>query len=49
MSGQFRYLLDLIGGLRGTRLSVLISQSELNHSATLLDRKVVIERGANPA
>ncbi len=40
-------LSDVIGGLRGSHLSVLISQSELNHSASLLDREFVIERGAN--
>jgi branched-chain amino acid transport system ATP-binding protein len=28
-------------------LSVLISQSDLNHSRDLLDAEVVIERGAN--
>jgi branched-chain amino acid transport system ATP-binding protein len=37
----------VIAGLRGGRLSVLMSQSELNHSATLLDSEVVIERGTN--
>ncbi len=40
-------LSEVIGGLRGTKLAVLISQSELNHSATMLDAEVVIERGAN--
>jgi branched-chain amino acid transport system ATP-binding protein len=40
-------LADVIGGLRGSNLSVLISQSELNHSASLLDTEVVIERGTN--
>jgi branched-chain amino acid transport system ATP-binding protein len=40
-------LSDVIGSLRGRTLSVLISQSELNHSASLLDREIVIERGAN--
>lgn len=42
-------LSDVIAGLRGSRLSVLISQSELNHSASLLDQEIVIERGANRA
>ncbi len=42
-------LSDVIGGLRGSQLSVLISQSEMNHSARLLDHEVVIERGANLA
>jgi branched-chain amino acid transport system ATP-binding protein len=35
--------------LRGSGLSVLISQSDLNHSRRLLDEEVVIERGANVA
>ena len=42
-------LSDVIGGLRGTSVSVLISQSELNHSRSLLDTEIVIERGANLA
>ena len=42
-------LAEVIAGLRGTSLSVLISQSDLNHSRSLLDREVVIERGANLA
>ena len=40
-------LSEVIGGLRGSDLSVLISQSDLNHSSSLLDAEVVIERGAN--
>ncbi len=40
-------LSEVIARLRGTRLAVLISQSELNHSASLVDREVIIERGAN--
>ena len=40
-------LSEVIGGLRGSQLSVLISQSDLNHSSSLLDAEVVIERGAN--
>ena len=40
-------LAEVIAGLRGGGVSVLISQSELNHSRSLLDREVVIERGAN--
>ena len=40
-------LADVIGGLRGGRLSVLIAQSDLNHSRSLVDVEVVIERGAN--
>jgi branched-chain amino acid transport system ATP-binding protein len=42
-------LSEVIGGLRGGQLSVLISQSDLNHSSSLLDAEVVIERGANVA
>ena len=40
-------LSEVVGSLRGTGLSVLISQSDLNHSRRLLDDEVVIERGAN--
>jgi branched-chain amino acid transport system ATP-binding protein len=40
-------LSEVIGQLRGSGLSVLISQSDLNHSRDLLDAEVVIERGAN--
>jgi len=40
-------LSEVIAGLRGSNLSVLISQSELNHSRSLIDREVVIERGSN--
>ena len=42
-------LSEVIGGLRGTNLAVLISQSELNHSASMLDAEIRIERGANAA
>jgi branched-chain amino acid transport system ATP-binding protein len=38
---------EVLGQLRGAGLSVLISQSDLNHSRELLDAEVVIERGAN--
>ena len=41
-------LAEVIGGLRGA-LSVLISQSDLNHSRSLVDSEYVIERGANLA
>lgn len=44
-----RRLSDVISGLRGSGLAVLMSQSDLNHSRSLLDREVVIERGANAA
>jgi branched-chain amino acid transport system ATP-binding protein len=40
-------LLEVVAGLRGSGLSVLISQSDLSHSRSLLDAEVVIERGAN--
>jgi branched-chain amino acid transport system ATP-binding protein len=40
-------LSEVISALRGTQRSVLMSQSDLNHSRSLVDREVVIERGAN--
>jgi branched-chain amino acid transport system ATP-binding protein len=40
-------LSEVISGLRGRGLTVLMSQSDLNHSRSLIDREVVIERGAN--
>ena len=40
-------LSEVISGLRGTDLSVLIAQSDTNHSRNLLDTEIVIERGAN--
>lgn len=40
-------LSEVISGLRGRELSVLIAQSDLNHSRNLLDAEIVIERGAN--
>jgi branched-chain amino acid transport system ATP-binding protein len=40
-------LSEVVGQLRGTGLTVLMSQSDLNHSRRLLDEEVVIERGAN--
>jgi branched-chain amino acid transport system ATP-binding protein len=42
-------LSEVVAGLRGSGLSVLISQSDINHSRSLLDAEVVIERGANQA
>lgn len=42
-------LSEVIAGLKGTSLSVVISQSELNHSRSLFDQEYVIERGANGA
>ncbi len=40
-------LSEVIAGLRGSELSVLIAQSDLNHSKSLLDEEILIERGAN--
>jgi branched-chain amino acid transport system ATP-binding protein len=40
-------LSEVIFGLRGKDLSVVIAQSELNRAASMLDREIVIERGAN--
>jgi branched-chain amino acid transport system ATP-binding protein len=40
-------LSEVIAGLRGGDVSVLIAQSDLNHSKNLLDAEIVIERGAN--
>jgi branched-chain amino acid transport system ATP-binding protein len=40
-------LADVIAGLKGTAVSVLIAQSDLNHSRKLVDAEFVIERGAN--
>jgi branched-chain amino acid transport system ATP-binding protein len=40
-------LSDVISGLRDMDLSVLIAQSDLNHSSSLVSQEVVIERGAN--
>ena len=40
-------LADVIGGLRGGSMAVLIAQSDLNHSRDLIDTEFTIERGAN--
>lgn len=40
-------LADVIAGLKGGQLSVLIAQSDLNHSRRIVDSECVIERGAN--
>jgi branched-chain amino acid transport system ATP-binding protein len=40
---------DVIAGLKGSAVSVLIAQSDLNHSRRLVDAEFVIERGANVA
>jgi len=42
-----RRLADVIAGLKGSRIAVLMSQSDLNHSRSLLDAEFVVERGAN--
>jgi branched-chain amino acid transport system ATP-binding protein len=42
-------LAEVIGRLRGGKLAVLIAQSDLNHSRSLADMEVVIERGTNVA
>lgn len=39
-------LSEVIATLRGENRSILIAQSELTHSVSLLDREFVIERGA---
>ena len=40
-------LADVIHQLKGSKLAVLISQSDVNHSGSLFDHSFVIERGAN--
>jgi branched-chain amino acid transport system ATP-binding protein len=42
-------LADVIAGLKGSEVSVLIAQSDLNHARKLVDAEFVIERGANMA
>ncbi len=42
-------LVEVISALRGTQLSVLISQSEMHHGNALFSRTYTIERGANAA
>jgi len=42
-------LADVIAGLKGSAVSVLIAQSDLNHSRKLVDTEFAIERGANLA
>ncbi len=37
---------EVIAGLKGSQVSVLIAQSDLNHARSLVDSEVVIERGA---
>jgi len=40
-------LAEVIAALKGSEVSVLMAQSDLNHSRRLVDSEVVIERGAN--
>ena len=40
-------LAEVIAGLKGSAVSVLMAQSDLNHARRLVDREIVIERGAN--
>ena len=40
---------EVIAGLKGSAVSVLTAQSDLNHSRKLVDAEYVIERGANLA
>ena len=42
-------LAEVIAALKGSAISVLIAQSDLNHSRKLVDAEFVIERGANVA
>lgn len=42
-------LADVIAGLKGSQISVLIAQSDLNHSRRIVDSEFVVERGANVA
>ena len=42
-------LADVIAGLKGSEVSVLLAQGDLNHARRLVDHEVVIERGANAA
>ena len=44
-----RRLGDVIAGLKGSDVSVLMAQSDLNHARRIVDEEVVIERGANAA
>jgi ABC-type Mn2+/Zn2+ transport system ATPase subunit len=42
-------MMDTIVEALGDEVTVLIAQSELNHSASMLDAEIRIERGANAA
>ncbi|MEO7852847.1 MAG: hypothetical protein ABIR94_11435 [Rubrivivax sp.] len=43
----FKRLADVISSLKGSDVSVLIAQSDLNHARRIVDDECVIERGAN--
>ncbi len=40
-------LAEVIAGLKGSEVSVLIAQSDLNHARRIVDAEFVVERGAN--
>ena len=40
-------LADVIASLKGSEVSVLMAQSDLNHARRLVDSEFVVERGAN--
>ena len=42
-------LADVIASLKGSEVSVLMAQSDLNHARRLVDGEYVVERGANVA
>jgi branched-chain amino acid transport system ATP-binding protein len=42
-----RRLAEVIASLKGSEVSVLLAQSDLNHARRLVDSEFVIERGAN--
>jgi len=42
-------LADVIASLKGSEVSVLMAQSDLNHARRLVDTEFVVERGANVA
>jgi branched-chain amino acid transport system ATP-binding protein len=42
-------LAEVIAALKGSAVSVLMAQSDLNHARSLVDHEVVIERGTNAA
>ena len=41
-------LSEVLASLKGKDLTLLMSQSDLNHSRGLIDVEFTIERGANP-